>query len=142
MLETKISKLIMFSHNCVVRRNYFTEINNFLLMVFDKFFLVLIKYLFILNCRHVSSFRDSSVQSVVSSMLCIFTIQGYRNKCKNSRWQVLINFRKNKFQICYVPIYLSYLPYISHCHINFLWEYFKNIIERTNLIHHAWRTEK
>ena len=39
---------------------------------FDRFFLVLIKYLFILNCRHVSSFRDSSVQSDTCLQVCIF----------------------------------------------------------------------
>ena len=33
-----ITKLIMFSHNCVVTRNYIAAINNFMLMGSERFF--------------------------------------------------------------------------------------------------------
>ena len=54
-----ITKLIMFSHNCVITRNYIYYREKQLHA--HGIFLVLIKCLFILNCRHVSSFWDSSV---------------------------------------------------------------------------------
>ena len=37
---------------------------------FDRFFLVLIKYLFILNCRHVSSLFISVKQFLITTLLC------------------------------------------------------------------------